>query len=57
MPERRGSRYWGPVLVVLGVIAVLAASAALSGTALYWAVVAGIVLALSGVITVAYRRL
>ena len=42
---------------MLGVIAVLAASAALSGTALYWAVVAGIVLALSGVITVAYRRL
>jgi len=57
MQKRRGAAYWGPALVVIGAITVIAAFAIFDGTVLYWAVVAGITAAITGCVLVAHQRL
>lgn len=49
--------YWGPALIVIGVIAGALFTALLRDMALYWAVVGAIVIVISGLVMLAYKRI
>lgn len=49
--------YWGPTLIVVGVVAGIVFTALLRDMALYWAVVTAIVIAATGLVLLAYKRI
>lgn len=55
--ERTRLGYWGPALIVLGLIALAVSLALFQPPVIYWAVMLSVAVAVVGLVLVAYKRL
>lgn len=53
----RGIAYWGPALVVVGLMAAAVSFLVFRDQALYWAVAASVAVFLAGAVITAYQRI